>query len=140
MNFRKRRGAAGKIVMLAIVAGVVFAIIGALIYYFLGVYDANYDVEETKVRVERIFETIDKEHAARKMHPKVNQVKKRLETSDNSIDAWGTRVIFRYHKGAAEVRSAGPDKQFDTEDDIFITSREKAVSYPMPPRKKKKKS
>jgi hypothetical protein len=41
-------------------------------------------------------------------------------TSDFKIDAWGTPLNFGEAGGIPKVTSAGPDKSFDTSDDVFF--------------------
>ena len=39
-----------------------------------------------------------------------------------TIDAWGTQFRYAPQPGDFELRSAGPDRRFDTPDDIVVTT------------------
>lgn len=45
------------------------------------------------------------------------------DLSEDGLDAWGTPLILRQRPDSVDIISAGPDFQYDTEDDLIVSIR-----------------
>jgi hypothetical protein len=98
-----RQGASKAVVLGGISATVVLAIalIGSLVVY--PAFSARYKLEETKVRVKNVWESVLSTANQAKAYPAPATVKTRFEGNPDTIDAWGNRIVYRREKGLAEV-------------------------------------
>ena len=89
-----------------------------------------YSAKTTKTRLTSFKKAADMYKASNGNYPHtfdvfIDEMFEEDQREINKVDSWGEKIIYRYDSAndIYEFISPGPDKTFDTEDDIIISNK-----------------